>query len=470
MGDVRGKAGWPECPRFLATIATAAVLAWVPAYAGAETLKDAFAAAYQSNPDLLARRAALRAQDETVSIANSGYRPTVSSTAEIERQRNETNISSSAGETRQDFSSTNETYRAAVAQPLFRGFQTVNDVRSAENNVYAGREQLRAAEIATFIDVAGAYMDVLRDRAVLGLTANQVTVLERQLQASRDRFEVGDVTRTDVAQSEARLATAQTNRIAAQGALDVSLEAYRRLVGQVPGDLASPALDMPLPQLIDDAIALAVETNPDLAAARFAEKAAQKDVASAKGAVLPSLDASASITRTVGDRPIALDVGTIETTTKVAGVTLTVPLYQSGAEYAAVRRAQQLRSQRMLEIASAERQVVERVRTAWVALKTAQATIESAKLAISANDLALEGVRQEQMVGTRTILDVLDAEQELLDSKVALTRAERDEVVAVYQLLGAMGQLDARALDLAVEIYDPAENLDRVRHRWFGWE
>jgi len=445
-----------------------AMLAFSHASASAETLVEALAQAYTSNPDLAAQRAALRAVDEDVAAAVSGYRPTISGQAAIDRADDD----GSSGAT------TSKSASATINQPLFRGFRTVNSVRAADSQVLAQRERLRNSEQQVLLNAVTAYMDVVRDEAVLRLNQNQVEVLQRQLDANRDRFEVGELTRTDVAQSEARLSTAISDRTAAEAALTASREAYRRVIGQLPGQLdGAPDLPM-LPPTADEAIAVATEESPVLLAARYAEQAQRYTVSVNKGAVLPSLSASAGVSwRQDGFSRSGIDnefPGTIsgggDRTSTSVGATLTVPLYQSGSEYAAVRRAQQIQSQRMLEIASAEREVTEAARNAWEQLRTARSTIQSASEAVRASEIALEGVTQEQLVGSRTILDVLDAQQELLNARVSLVRAQRDQYVAAYSLLGAMGRLTAEDLGLPVDVYDPTEHYKKTRGRLIGWD
>lgn len=439
-----------------------AMLAFAQSPVHAEALREALAQAYNSNPDLAARRAALRATDETVAEAVSGYRPTVGAQASIERNENGNGIADETG----------KAASATITQPLFRGFRTVNSVRSADSQVLAERERLRTSETQVLLDAVTAYMNVVRDEAVLRLNQNQVEVLQRQLQANRDRFEVGELTRTDVAQSEARLSQAISNRTAAEGALTASREAYRRVVGQLPGTLEATPEMPPLPADADEAISVALKESPVLLAARYNEQAQRYAVDVAKGAVLPSADASLGVSWRDSERSNVFpgSINGSEQTSASIGATLRVPLYQAGGEYAAVRRQQQIRSQRLLEIASAERQVTEDTRTAWEQLRTARSTIESAAEAVRASEIALEGVTQEQLVGSRTILDVLDAQQELLNARVTLVRAQRDQYVAAYTLFGAMGRLNAKDLGLAVDIYDPVQHYSKTKGRLFGWD
>ncbi|MCH8685173.1 TolC family outer membrane protein [Pedomonas mirosovicensis] len=434
----------------------------------AETLAEALAQAYTSNPDLAAQRAALRAVDEDVATAVSGYRPNVSGQATIDR-------ADSDGGTR---ATTSKSASATVTQPLFRGFRTVNSVRAADSQVLAQRERLRVSEQDVLLAAVTAYMDVVRDEAVLRLNQNQVEVLQRQLEANRDRFEVGELTRTDVAQSEARLSTAISDRTAAEAALTASREAYRRVVGQLPGTLEATSKLPVLPPTAEEAIAIAQNESPVLLAARYDEQAQRYAVSVNKGAILPSVNASAGVTwrqngfsRSSFDQEFPGVINDDRDQTDVSiGATLTIPLYQSGAEYAAVRRAQQIQSQRVLEIAATERQVTEATRNAWEQLRTARSTIQSASEAVRANEIALEGVTQEQLVGSRTILEVLDAQQELLNARVSLVRAQRNQYVAAYELLSALGRLTAKDLGLPVEVYDPTEHYERSKGRLFGWD
>jgi outer membrane protein len=446
----------------LASIASVALLA---SGASADTLPEALATAYSSNPDIAAQRAALRALDEDVSEAVSGYRPNVTGSADLEyRDINSTGRNG-------DYGSLDRSAGVQVNQPIYRGGRTQNSVRAAEAGVKAGRQQLRGVEIRTLLDVVSAYMDVVRDTAEVELNNNQVEVLRRQLQATRDRFKVGELTRTDVAQSESRLSRSITGRTQAEGQLTASREAYRRVVGSSPGALKPPPKLVTIPANVEEAIEIGLRNSPTLLAARAIEEAARFGVDVAKGAVLPSVSAVGGYTYSGADSPNGTG-GTrnIDTRVGAIGARLTIPIFQSGAEYAAVRRAQQVRSQRTLEIAAAERQVVESIRNAWAQYQTSVSSIESTTSAVNASTIALEGVKQEQQVGSRTILDVLDAEQELLDSRVQLVRAQRNEYVASFALLAATGQIGARELDLQVDVYNPETHFNQVRNKIWGWQ
>lgn len=461
--------------RRLSVSLLAVALIGAVAPARADSIEAALAATYASNPDLAAQRAAVRVSDEEVARALAGYRPSIIVDSSINRREiDDTRKAPSlpGGRSETDFTTTDKAASLGVSQPLFRGFRTSNAVKAAEANVLAARERLRAAENSTLLASVQAFMDVVRDRSVLALNINQVEVLRQQLKAAQDRFRVGEITRTDVAQSEARLAVATANRIAAEAALSVSEEAYRRAVGTMPTTLDEPQGLPAVPESEAAAVAAALNASPALQAARLAEQAADFTVAQAKGAVLPSVQANAGVNYTSGDSAFgsATSLATSNRVVKSVGASLSVPLFQGGGEYAEVRRQQQLRSQRQQDTLSIERQVTESAGNAWEQLRAARAGIEASQSAVRAGEIALEGVRQEQMVGSRTTLDVLDAEQELLDSRVTLVRARRNEVVAAYGLLASIGQLTAADLKLAVELYDPTQHYQRTRDRWIGWE
>lgn len=444
--------------RFAVLLSSAAL---VPV-AAAETLEEALAMAYDSNPELAAQRANLRTIDEEIAIAKSGFRPQAGATIGVNRTSTDPSNGGS-------FGSTNQSYDLSVSQPLFRGYRTTNSVKSADSSINAGRQQLRGTEQSILLDAVSAYMDVIRDTAVLKLNQNQVDVLRRQLQAARDRFRVGELTRTDVAQSEARLSRADSQRIAAEGQLNVSRDAYRRVIGQEPGTLAKPQLPA-LPPTLDDAVATASKENPRLLAAQYVEQASQFDVKTAQGSVLPSADATLGVSRSDRSNLGNQAFGSAASNSASIGARVSIPLYQSGAEYARVRQAKQRASQRRIEISVAERQVVEQTRNAWARYLTARANIVAQESAVRANEVAAEGVRQEQTVGSRTILDVLDAEQELLNARVQLVLAERDASVTGYGLLASIGRLDAKSLNLKVDAYDPTRHYENVKDKWFGWD
>jgi outer membrane protein len=446
--------------RLLGGVALSALLVTSPAQA--ESLFDALAAAYHSNPGLQAERAGLRATDEQVPQALAGWRPSLSATGSYGTVESDTDSAVPGVGGKQNYDPM--TGALSLTQNLFTGGRTLYGARRAEASVLAGRENLRNAEQQTLLSAVTAYMDVVRDMAVVDLRGKNVEVLQRQLEASQDRFRVGEITRTDVAQSEARLSGSKANLIRAEATLIASRSAYERVVGTAPGSL-EPAPPLPaLPQSEAEALDLAIAANPALEAARHAERAAGNAVSAAKGGLLPTVSVNASYQH--AEDPSA--TVSRSTTTQVLG-TVTIPLYQSGAQYSAIREAKHLESQSRLQMADTQRQVQEAVRNAWEQLRATRAAIASNREQVRANEIALDGVRQEAQVGSRTTLDVLDAEQELLDSQVSLVSAERDEYVAGYSLLSTVGQLGARDLGLAVDVYDPSENYNDVKHQWVGW-
>lgn len=434
--------------------------------ASAETLQDALVATYGSNPTLQAARAELRATDENVNQALANWRPSVSATGTSQFTQSDNDLRAGAGFaslSSKDDRTTN-TGTVTVQQNIFRGGRTVSQTRQAKAQVAAGRAQLTSTEQDVLLSAVTAYMDVLRDTATVELNQNNVSVLKRQLEASQDRFDVGEITRTDVAQSEARLSRSESSLIQAQANLINSRATYERVVGSAPGTLqAAPDLP-PLPESEDAALATATVNNPTLAAARFAEEASRHAIRTAQGSLLPTLTVQ-------GDYSQSDNPSTSVKSSESASVTgrLTIPLYQSGAEYSQIRQAKQLNSQSRLQIREATRSVEESVASAWENYRAANARIVSDREQVRANEIALDGVQQEAQVGSRTTLDVLDAEQELLDSRVALVTSERNAYVAAYQLLSAIGRLNADYLALPVERYDPSDNYDDVSGQWIGW-
>lgn len=450
-------------------LAIAAVLTGLGALpAQAADLKEALAAAYKSNPTLLAQREAVKATDETVARARSRFLPTVS--ARFAESKSKSNITSNTinpdtGQIVSFEEVDRKSYSLTARQNVFEGFRGYFGEKVARANVKAGRAQLLTVEQRVLLDGVTAYMDVLRDQAVMELNQNQVKVLERQLQASQDRFRVGEITRTDVAQSEARLEGAKSNLRTAEATLSASRARYTRVMGELPNGLAKPDGLPALPNNLEAAIDQAVENAPNVLAARYGEKAAAYSVKQSRGALYPTVDVEASITRS------EITLGTLDRapeTSRVVGVQVNVPLYTGGANYADLRRAKRLRSQRMLQIREAERVATENAFVAWDNLRAATARITSSEAQVRASEIALEGVRQESAVGSRTTLDVLNQEQELLNAKVALIRAQRDEFVAAYNLLSATGRLTAKSLGLNVEAYDPEKHYKKASRKIIG--
>ena len=434
-----------------------------------QTLRDALVRTYNTNPTLLGERARLRGTDESVAIARAGGRPQVSVNAGLNQDLVTHNIVGQNGRTL--------SAGAEVSLPLYSGGRVRNSVRAANSRVDAGRADLRATEGDVFTDAVTAYMDVIRDRSIVQLNQNNVRVLETNLQATRDRFEVGDLTRTDVAQSEARLALARSQLLSAQSQLESSEENYRRVIGESAGDLQPPPTLPALPGSPDEASDVALENNSDLASIVAQARAAGFDVAVARGARLPTISAvnQTQYVNALGtaDESAGLPNGTLPNSTTVNGIGLQLnwPLYQGGGAAARVRQAQATRSQFLEQSVAVERQVVANTRASYAAYRAAMDAIASNEVAVAANQLALEGTRAEQTVGTRNVLDVLNAEQELLNSQVALVTARHDAYVAGFRLLNVMGKAEAEDLNLdGGPLYDPVADYNAHRHDWSDWD
>ena len=448
----------------LATAGMAAMALSAGAFAQTTTLREALVKTYNTNPTIMAERAALRGTDENVALARAQSRPSVSATGGLNQDLITTNL----GRNGRDLS-----LGGSVSMPIYAGGRVRNAIRAANTRVEAGRADLRATEGDIFTEAVAAYMDVIRDRMIVNLNQNQVRVLETNLQATRDRFEVGDLTRTDVAQSEARLALARSNLATVEGRLESSEENFRRVIGDLPADLQPPPPLPPLPATPEQAVEIALANNADLASIAAQARAAGYDVASARGERLPTISgvSQSRYVNALGSNDTG-GVGTVPNSTMSTGVGLSasVPLYQGGAASARVRRAQAFRTQLLESAIGVERLVLANTRAAWAGYQAAQEAIESNTIAVAANELALEGTRAEQTVGTRNVLDVLNAEQELLNSQVALVTARRDAYVAGFQLLNAMGMAEAEDLNLdGGPLYDPQVYHDRFTRGWSDW-
>ncbi|TVQ52659.1 MAG: hypothetical protein EA355_14630 [Rhodobacteraceae bacterium] len=437
--------------------------------AQAMSLSEAIAAAYESNPDLLAARANLRAADEAVNQARAGLRPRVDGAVSYGAQRTD-------GRGRPADST--DAFRAGLdaTQPLYDGGRTQNTVRARIANVSAARARLAALEQNVTLDVVNAYLDILAEQEFVRLAQNNVRVISEQLRAAQDRFEVGEVTRTDVSQAQARLAEANANLIVTQGRLDRARQAFVRVVGAEPRNLTQPTVTPPLPGSMSDAVTMALENHPLSIAARFDEAAASRDIRARIGELLPtvSLGASADYGDSVFDSGRRLPgggrSGADRDTSLSVNLRAAIPLYQGGAEYSRVREAQARASAARAELTTTARERQNLAEAAWTELQVARANIRANRERVAAATLAFEGVREEANVGARTTLDVLDAEQEVLDASVRLVASVRDEFIAAYSLLSATGGLTTAALDIPVDVYDPDVNFDANAARFIGFE
>jgi outer membrane protein len=435
--------------------------------AAGETLQDALEAAYETNPTLQAARASQRATDESVPIARADGLPSISST---------TAYTEFVKESANNFTSPRRVLNSQVqiGVPVYSGGAVRNSIKAAKTRVEAGQADLRATESAIFSAVVAAYMDVILQEAVVGLNRNLVQVLSVNLEATSDRYEIGDLTRTDVAQSQARLALAQGDTLSAEASLAAARERYIQLVGNPPGDLAPPPPLPGLPETADEAVAIALEFNPDIIAAKERSRAAEYDIEVAGSSRLPSVSLFSSGTYNDYFGTLGGSVANTFTQTETAaqvGARLSVPIFQGGRPAALRRQAQAFASAALENEIAVERDVIAQTRAAFSSWLAAQELIESSQLAVSAAELSLEGVRAENSVGNRTILDILDAEQELLSARVRLVTARRNAYVAGFTLLAAMGKAEARDLGLdGGPLYDPEINYRRVRGKWFDWE
>ena len=426
--------------------------------AAAVTLREAMVTTYLTSPRLEAGRSELRQVDELVPQALSGYRPSLFLDGGVEEVEADAKVEGVTGSQNRTTNQVGLTLR----QNLYAGGGTQASVSRAENLVRAQRAKLFALEQQVLLDAVDAYTAAFRDQVVLDLALNNEERLTRQLEATRDRFEVGEVARTDVAQAEARLSRARADVEVAKADLASSRAFYERVIGQEPIKLDEPKVLADLPRTEDETRAFAAE-NPDIVAATFDLYATRDEVDVAFADLLPSLDLQGEVAYV--DEPTA----SIDRSRSASlGVTLSIPLYQGGGEYARVREVRQRVRQRRDELETAHRSVQELVTSSWERLRAATASIDAFNSEVRANQIALEGVQQEALVGSRTVLDVLDAEQELFTSQVNLVRASREEILASYQLKLAVGQLTVEGLELPIEPFDAVAYYDRNRARLFG--
>ena len=442
--------------------------------ARAETLAGALLRAYDSNPSLSAARAELRAIDESVPQARAGMRPKIGADAYLGAQRNRsvsrqadvelsdplhTQTQSKSIETG---SSMPRSAGVRVEQPLFDGFRAQNETRAAESGVFAGRERLRLTEQRVLFDAASAYMSVLRDTAALKLQESNVSVLAEQLRQVRERYLAGQITLTDIAQAEARLAGGKAMQSTARAALDASLGAYRQVVGVEPKRLTpAPALDRLLPKSREAAEKAALAEHPVVLAALHDVDSAEIGVKVIESDYMPRLSIVGDIftqtdTMGVGNRNIGAMIGG----------KLNVPIYEGGVTSSRLRQAKETTGQRRFDADTARAEVLSLVRANWGAWQAAKERIAAAQKQADAAERALLGVREEAKAGQRTTLDILNAQQELLAARIGLLAAQRDRVVAAYAVLAATGRLSVETLGLRAARYDPGVHFDQVKDDW----
>lgn len=441
----------------------ASATALSPISASAESILGALAKAYQNNSQLNSARAGVRVTDEGVAIAKSGYRPTINGSAGI-------NYSSSAHNNASTQLTTGG-FGVQINQTLFDGFQTKNNVAAADARVSASVESLRNTEENILLNAATSYMDVIKDRQIATLTEQNLKFLTEQVRAARSRFEVGEGTRTDVAQADASRSSAIANVSAARAQALSSAAIYHQIVGEEPGKLkaASPVSKL-LPSSLNSAIAIASNEHPAILATGHLVDAASFSVKSAEGALLPQLSASAGLSRdyrnTEGSTLSGVNDG--YTNSASIGATLTVPIYQGGRASAQVRQSKEQLGQARIEVDVSRDNVRAAVTSAWTQYTAAREGVDANRALVSAAQLALDGVVEERNVGQRTTLDVLNAQNTVISAQINLVSSERDVVVASYAILSAIGRLSTERLGLQVEKYKPEEHYNAVKDKWIG--
>ncbi|HEY0329770.1 MAG TPA: TolC family outer membrane protein [Rhodopseudomonas sp.] len=430
----------------------------------ADTIEAALVRAYQSNPQLNAQRASVRSTDENVPQALSGYRPRVSVTASGGYQYSDV-VGTTGGLTgRIHGDQAPRAIGVTASQTLFNGNQTANRTRAAEGQVSSAREGLRVLEQSVLLSAATIYMDYLRDAATLEVQRSNVRVLEQTLKQTRDRFNVGEVTRTDVAQSEAQLAAGRTQQLTAESNLTTTRSNFRRIIGSEPEALApgSP-VDRYLPATLPTAVELGLTENPNVTASMFGIDVSFLNVKINEGALFPTLTLQGS-----AQQGYEQSITTPRQFVASAVAQLSVPIYQGGGEYALIRQSKETLAQQRLNLEQVRDQTRASVVQAWGQLLAGRAQVSSAQAQVSASEIALNGVREEARAGQRTTLDVLNAQQALVNARVALVTAQHDRVVASYAVLNAVGRLSPQVLKLNTTVYDPSVHYQQVRDSWFG--
>jgi len=452
--------------RLLAAAFIGAVAGAAAKPAAAETLADAIALAYDTNPTLQAQRATQRSIDEEYVQARTGWRPTLQIQAvgtydKLAVPRAARNFLTPNGE------SNSGSLALTFTQPIWTGGRAAANVSAAQADILQGRENLRRVEAQVLVSVVQSYMDVLRDQEALKIRQEDLTVLQKQLDESRARFDVGEITRTDVAQSEARLAAAQALLQSAQAQLAISRANYAAVVGQNPGDLApEPSLAYLLPSNPDEAFTVAETFNPTIRAQQFAEQASRARVAAARANRMPNLSLQGSLR--FSNAPLDPFRQSLYSRDETVSGVLTIPLFTGGLTSSQIRQAIERNNSDRITIETQRRAVLQSVTQTWNQLVAARANITSNTEQVRAAEIAAEGTRQELSVGLRTTIDVLNADVELRNAQLSLVAARHDEYVAAATLLATMGRLEAKDLIPSVPQYDPRANYRKLRITW-GW-
>jgi outer membrane protein len=473
MARRAGGVAWGMASGGIGLVSFAAVLT-----AQADTLNGALANAYQNNPQLNSQRAVVRATDESVPQALSGYKPTATATLQTGQAYTSTVAKVTSGcasphapcYPRTSFGSSPSSANFTVSQTLFNGFQTANRVRQAEANTSAARETLRVAEQTILLNGATAYMDLLRDSALLELQRRNVEVLQEQLRQTRDRFNVGEVTRTDVAQAESRLSQGRATVLSAESQYARSRANYRQFIGVEAGVLQPGApVDRLTPRRVIEAIEIARARHPSVGVAMFGIDAAVLQVKVTEGSLYPQ----AKLLGTVQQNWETNLSTQLEVFNAFVAAQVTIPIYNAGPTgasdtFSSIRAAKETVGQKRFDLDTARDQVQANVVTAWGQLEAAKAQILATTAQVASAEIALNGVREEARVGQRTTLDVLNAQQELVNARTALVTAQHDRVVASYSLLGAVGELNLPKLGINIPLYDPMVHYQQVRDAWIG--
>lgn len=440
----------------VSAIAVAALLASASVGLAAESIYSALAKAYENNAALNYSRAGLRATNEAIPLAKSGYRPRVSSSASFVH-------SGATG----SLPRTTTSFGISINQALFDGFQTRNNVQSAEAQIRAQRANLVNTELNTLFDAAQAYMDVLQNRQIASLRAQNIESLKEQVRSERARFDVGEGTRTDVAQAESSLAQARAQLASAQADARAAEANYQEVVGTAPGSLKSAtALSKILPKSLASAEQIAASGHPAILASQALVDSGVFDVKSAEGALLPQVQLNAGVTQNNVSSGNAAVAGS--TTSGNIGIDVTVPIYERGRNSATVRQNKELLGQARIDVDVKRDSVRSAVISAYTALDAARLGLSANQQAVRAAQLALNGVIEERNVGQRTTLDVLNARSTVLNNQIALVQAERNLVVSSYAVASSVGRLTAKRLGLKVAAHDPEEHYNAVKDKWYG--
>jgi len=454
---------------FLASLAGAVafggafILAALPA--AAETMSGALALAYAGNPDLNQQRAGVRVSDENLPRASSTWRPTASVIGEVGYNYMNSTSNTTGTLLNQKDSSVPRGYGLNITQTIYNGNRTINGVRQAESNIFGAREDLRNTELNVLLNGATAYMNVLRDTAILDLRKNNIIVLEEQLRQTRDRFNVGEVTRTDVAQAESSLATGRSDYFAAQGNLQTSIANFRQVIGIQPTRL-EPArtIENLLPRNVDSAVQIGLAEHPSIQSVLHSVDAAALQVKLVEGELYPTVGVTASAQKELAANGYPhYDIFNAQVLGQI-----TVPIYEGGEVYARVRQAKESLGQARLQADLQRDSIRAGVVSSWGQLDAARAVVQSSRAAVKAAEIALDGVREEAKVGQRTTFDVLQQQQILVNARVTLVSAQRDRVVASYAVMASIGRLSAQNLNLNVVVYDPTIHFDQVKDKWIG--